>query len=179
MWACLLIFWLISSFTVKPSKKAEPGMSRIIYLCFFVLAGYLAFTDDIPFNFLYLQILPQQNAWKITGLIICGVGISYAMWARVYLGKNWSGRVTIKENHELITRGPYAVTRHPIYSGILIGLIGYAFIEGLLKAYLAVGIIMLGMLIKIYREERFLKEAFGEKYQSYSFKVKRLIPFIF
>jgi protein-S-isoprenylcysteine O-methyltransferase Ste14 len=174
-----MLYWLISSFTVKRSVKAEAGISRIIYLCFFVLAGYLTFTGDIPFSLLYLKILPQENAWKIFGFIICAIGISYAIWARAYLGKNWSGRVTIKEDHELITKGPYAITRHPIYAGILTGLIGYAFIEGLVKGYLAIAIIMIGMLIKIYREERFLKETFGEKYQLYSLKVKRLIPYIF
>ena len=179
MWGCMLLFWLISSFMVKRSVKTEGIANRIFYLFFFVLAGYLAFTNDIPFDFLYMKILPQQNGWKITGFILCALGIAYAIWARAFLGKNWSGRVTIKQNHELITHGPYAITRHPIYAGILAGLTGYAFIEGLVKGYLAVGIIIIGMLIKIYREEKFLHEAFGEKYKTYSLTVKRLIPFIY
>jgi protein-S-isoprenylcysteine O-methyltransferase Ste14 len=86
------------------------------------------------------------------------------IWARVHLGQFWSARVTIKEGHELIQSGPYARVRHPIYSGILMALIGSALVVGEWRALLAVLMVFLAHLDKARREEKLLAEQFGEAF---------------
>jgi protein-S-isoprenylcysteine O-methyltransferase Ste14 len=103
------------------------------------------------------------------------------MWARVRLGSNWSAMVTVKQDHELILRGPYAVVRHPIYSGFLLALAGTAIAVGEIRAFIGLGVAFIGFFLKSAAEERFMREEFSEfsdEYARYSQRVKRLIPFI-
>jgi protein-S-isoprenylcysteine O-methyltransferase Ste14 len=97
----------------------------------------------------------------------------------MWLGSNWSGRITIKENHELVQSGPYRITRNPIYSGFLLAFCGCSMTLGLLKGYLGIPLLLVCLLLKISKEEFFMQEVFGEKWQNYRLKVKRLIPGIF
>src|SRR6266576_3015436 len=116
LWIGTSIFWFVSAFNVKRTQKRELGLARILYIVIWILAFEIMFTHRIPLSFLYQPFFLQQQAWKIFGLTCCAVGLSYTVWARITLGKNWSASVTIKENHELIQSGPYRITRHPIYS---------------------------------------------------------------
>ena len=86
--------------------------------------------------------------------------------------------VTVKQNHELILRGPYAVVRHPIYSGFLLALAGTAIAVGEIRAFIGLGVAFIGFLLKSAAEERFMREEFSDEYARYSQRVKRLIPFI-
>jgi len=139
----------------------------------------LLFTDDISLSFLNKQILPQQTAFKITGFVCCLVGLLFSMWARIYLGKNWSGAITIKRNHELIKTGPYAISRNPIYSGFLLAFLGCAMTGGMIKGYVSLIFVITGILLKIALEEKFMYETFADEYAVYTRKVKRLVPFIY
>ena len=177
MWAVLLLYWLAASFSQKPTKKQE-GAGRRIYQAFFALAAVLMVIRRLPFPFLDHLVFPRPYGWRIAGLLLNALGIGYALWARTLLGRNWSGRITIKEEHSLITRGPYRITRHPIYAGILWGIFGYALLEGTWNACLVVLLLLVGLLIKIHQEEQFLQEAFGEQYHRYARRVKRLVPFL-
>ena len=133
----------------------------------------------MTFPFLDKPILPQNIYWKVTGMILCTGGLIFSIMARIWLGKNWSARITIKENHELIQTGPYAITRNPIYSGFLLAFFGCSMSLGLLKGYLGLFILGACFLIKINQEEAFMQEVFGEKYSAYKSKVRRLIPIIY
>ena len=96
----------------------------------------------------------------------------------VYLGRNWSGSPTIKVGHQLIRSGPYRYVRNPIYTGILVGLIGTALVLGMWIVVFAVGIGVVAFLLKIRAEEELLMEKFGEEYMNYKREVKSLIPFV-
>jgi protein-S-isoprenylcysteine O-methyltransferase Ste14 len=100
------------------------------------------------------------------------------VWARHYLGKNWSQVVTIKEDHELITDGPYSMSRHPIYTGLLFGFVGTSIALGELRGVIAVAFVFGVLLYKLKLEEKWLHEQFGEPYERYCQKVAALIPFI-
>ena len=106
-------------------------------------------------------------------------GIAFSIWARLQLGGNWSGAVTIKEGHTLVCRGPYTIVRHPIYSGLLLALLGVALIVGEVRCLLGVGVLFLSFWLKSRMEERFMLEQFDGDYRHYQQKVKALIPYVF
>ena len=101
-----------------------------------------------------------------------------AIWARVALGRNWSGTVTIKQYHQLIRTGPYSVVRHPIYSGLLLALLGTALAVGETRGLVALAGAFLMGIFKARTEERFMIEQFGSQYEDYRKRTKALVPFI-
>jgi protein-S-isoprenylcysteine O-methyltransferase Ste14 len=115
-------------------------------------------------------------AWL--GLIMTFAGLLFACWARAILGRNWSGVVQLKEDHELIERGPYRFVRHPIYSGLLLAFLGTALMIGEWRALLAVVIVGVSFWRKLRLEERWLGEYFGGAYADYMRRVKALVPWV-
>jgi len=101
----------------------------------------------------------------------------FTVWARVHLGGNWSGIVTIKHDHELIANGPYAIVRHPIYTGLLVAFIGSAMARGEWRGVLAVLVAWLALWRKLRVEENWLAERFGQQYEAYRRRVPALVPF--
>jgi protein-S-isoprenylcysteine O-methyltransferase Ste14 len=102
--------------------------------------------------------------------------MAIAFWARVHLGSNWSGVVTLKEGHELIRTGPYRNIRHPIYTGILIAFLGTALVNGQVRGLIALGIIWVSFLIKARREEIFLAQEFGPKFEEHTRHTGMFLP---
>jgi protein-S-isoprenylcysteine O-methyltransferase Ste14 len=111
------------------------------------------------------------------GLAICGVGLS--IWARLILGENWSNFPSLKQNHALIMTGPYRLVRHPIYTGLLIALLGSALQYGLVRSFLAVLTCVVGLYLKVSVEEEFMVQRFGEAYLRYRKNVSALVPYVF
>lgn len=179
MWFVVALYWAGSAFAVKKSLKQQSVRQRTSYMICVLLAFSLLFQDFWNFSFLGIPVLAENESWKSSGLMVCVLGLVWAIWARIYLGKNWSGRVTIKENHELIRTGPYRITRNPIYTGFLLAFCGTSMTEGRVKGYIGFLLILIYLLIKISKEEEFLTEAFGEKFLNYRKQVKKLIPLIY
>ena len=111
------------------------------------------------------------------GLAICGV--AFSIWARLILGENWSSSPTIKQDHRLIVSGPYRAVRHPIYTGLLLALLGSALQHGLVRSFLAVLTCAVGLYLKVSVEEEFMIHRFGEAYLRYRRNVSALVPFLF
>ena len=106
-------------------------------------------------------------------------GLAFSIWARRVLGRNWSAIVTLKEGHELVTRGPYALVRHPIYTGLLLGFLGSAIARGRWSGLLATALFFLSALRKYRLEERWMWERFGDDYDAYRSRVKAIVPYLF
>jgi protein-S-isoprenylcysteine O-methyltransferase Ste14 len=104
--------------------------------------------------------------------------VAFAIWARFYLGRNWSGTVTVKQDHKLIRTGPYAVVRHPIYAGFGLAILGTAIAIGEVRGLAATVTALIGMALKSRLEEEFMTEQFGAEYVQYKKDVKAMIPFI-
>ena len=98
------------------------------------------------------------------------------MQARRWLGRNWSGTVTVKHDHELVTGGPYGIVRHPIYTGLLGGFIGSAIALGEWRGLVAVVLVLIAFMRKIRLEERWMQERFGDAYRRYRQRVPALVP---
>jgi protein-S-isoprenylcysteine O-methyltransferase Ste14 len=179
MWFAITVYWILSALFVKKTIKRQPAPERMAYIICVLIAFCLLFENYISFAFLYYPVLSQAEGWKIAGLLICAAGLIFSVIARIYLGKNWSGTITIKKNHQLIQSGPYRITRNPIYTGFLTAFAGCAMSLGQLKGWLGVIFLFVAMLLKIKKEEEFMNEAFGTSFQTYKLKVKKLIPGIY
>jgi len=143
-----------------------------------LLAAILFSVPHMPISVLGEKFLPP-TAWRFAAAAaLTAAGLLMAAWARRYLGTNWSSTVTIKEGHELVTAGPYAIVRHPIYTGLILAFVGAALAIGEWRAVLAAVLGVIAFWRKLSLEERWMREQFGERYQAYSRRVPALIPFI-
>jgi len=137
----------------------------------------LLWVDKAPGRFLNVRLLPWApwEFWVAAAVTTAGFG--FAVWARLHIGRNWSGTVTLKENHELITTGPYAIVRHPIYTGLLLAVVGSALARGEWRGVVAVLVTWLALWRKFRLEEAWMLELFGEQYAAYRRRVPALVPF--
>jgi protein-S-isoprenylcysteine O-methyltransferase Ste14 len=121
-------------------------------------------------------LLANALTTQIVGIILSGAGIAFAIWARFVLGKNWSGIPSIKEGHELIQSGPYAIVRHPIYTGIILSALGDAIAFGFRVEYIAIVFaLFVSFWVKLQSEEKLMMKQFPEKYPEYKEKVRGAI----
>lgn len=129
---------------------------------------YIIYNQNL--QFLYKSTALNGYIFKLTGLVLVCLGLFIAIYTRLYMAGNWSPSILPNGNHELITKGPYAFLRHPLYFGVIIALAGNAVIfAGHWILILFVAFIFL--LIKIREEEKYLKEKYGLLYQQYAKKV--------
>ena len=130
------------------------------------------------FGFAHSRFLPDSVIYLWIGLTMTFAGVMFAIWARVTLGRNWSGIVTVKRDHELIRTGPYALVRHPIYTGITFAVFGTAIFIGEIKSLIVVVAMLSVFTYKMKIEEQFMTEQFGSEYASYRQTTKALVPFL-
>ena len=179
LWAAAGVVWLVGAFTAKRTSRRQSPGSRLFQLTLLVVAFSIGFNKRFEVGLLARPFVPASQAVIFSGVAATLVGVCIAVWARLRLGGNWSGTVTLKENHTLIRKGPYGMVRHPIYSGILLALLGTALAFRQVRNLVALGLMLVMLLLKIQTEEQFMLEQFGAEYQEYSRKVKALIPFIY
>ena len=176
-WVVFWIYWFISAWkTRSPLKRKQ---SRWPWLLFALLFGFWVlffsvFSPDYPVQ----RAIPDTLVIGLSGTIITLLGLGFAVWARVHLGKYWSSMPAIKVDHKLIRTGPYSLVRHPIYTGILFGIAGTAIIIGEPLGLIAFILILVVSLWKIRMEEKYLQEEFGEDYVRYKKEVPALIPLL-
>ena len=128
----------------------------------------------------YTQIGPLGDWSFYLGLSMVILGSAIANWASLTLGRYFSGEMVIYQDHQLVERGPYRFVRHPVYSAVFLAAAGAGFAVQSWAAVVFL-VIMYATLFRyrISAEEKILISEFGEQYQSYSKRVKRLIPFIY
>ena len=98
-------------------------------------------------------------------------------WARIHLGQLWSSSVTRKAHHHVVDTGPYAIVRHPIYTGLLLAIISTLLARGTVRTLVGSAIIAVGIYIKARVEEEFLVQQLGEPYVAYARRVPMLLSF--
>ena len=133
---------------------------------------------SLPYGLLSNRLLPPTHRVFFVGIALVVVGLLFTIWARLYLGRNWSGEVRIANEHELMRSGPYRFVRHPIYSAILGMYIGTVLVSGEIHAPIAFVIVTLAYWRKIGLEERALHERFGAEFAAYSRETSLLIPHV-
>jgi protein-S-isoprenylcysteine O-methyltransferase Ste14 len=163
---------------VKETKQRESVWPRVPRQILLICSILLLALPRISFPFLSARFLPLGDWSFWTGAAITVAGLLFSVWARRHLGANWSQAVTLKQDHELITSGPYALVRHPIYTGLLLALLGSALARGEWRGLLAVLIVFGVLWQKLRLEEKFMRNQFGESYEAYSRRVTALVPYI-
>jgi protein-S-isoprenylcysteine O-methyltransferase Ste14 len=170
-WAGFWLYWLAASVGVKTGRTRwgqfagiRVGIILIVLLLLRlkVLKGHTVTHDAVL---------------EGIGLALFLLGLAVAVWARIYLGGNWGMPMTQKDNPELVTTGPYHLVRHPIYSGILLAMIGTAIA---VSVYWLIAAVVIGgyFIYSATAEERYMAERLPDTYPGYKRSTKMLVPFL-
>jgi len=160
-WTIWLLCWMAMAFLSKSTKRRESAAQRLEHVLPSIIGFLLLFRGGFGTQWLARPVFPDNAALMTACVAITAAGLLFSVWARVTLGSNWSGTVTIKANHELIRRGPYRFIRHPIYTGMLLALLATAVTQRLASGMLGFIIIFFALYRKARREESFLAQEFG------------------
>lgn len=175
LWAGFALSWIAAMpWSSKVEKRV--GMGReVAYRIVLIVGGIISFIPAHSYEGpLRLWYLPYQAVWPAVGLI--ALGFLFSWLARIWLGSLWSGPVTTKADHRVIDTGPYAIVRHPIYTGILLAVYATAALKGTVLGLAGAAIITLGLWMKARLEESFLREELGGDYDAYRHRVPMLMP---
>ncbi len=169
-WAAFWLYWLVAAFSMKRGRipwSRELRIRAVIAVIVILLIRVRAFRGHGL----------NTDPWRAgIGLVLFCLGLGFAIWARVHIGRNWGAPMTQKNEPELVTSGPYRLVRHPIYSGILVAGIGTT--VALSWSWLiAVGLAGCYFLYSATVEERYLTEKFPDAYPVYKRSTKMLLPF--
>ncbi len=172
------IYWLISAIQNRSAYKRQQSGRAMLPLILVLVLIWVFITSQVSQGLTQMRIIPDGIVPGLLGIVITILGLGFAVWARLQLGRNWSARPGIKVDHTLIRTGPYRFVRNPIYTGILFGYAGTAIVIGELWAFILILYILVVFLGKIWAEEKFLLEEFGDAYREYRKEVKALIPYL-
>lgn len=171
-WAAFWLYWLVAAFSMKRGRvlwSRELGIRAVLVVIVLILVRSGTFRDR------GLNTDPWRGG---LGVVLCALGLGFAIWARVHIGRNWGTPMTRKNDPELVTSGPYHLVRHPIYSGILLAAVGTA----LALSWVWLTAVVLAGIYFVYSatvEERYLTEQFPDAYPLYKRSTKMLVPFVF
>jgi protein-S-isoprenylcysteine O-methyltransferase Ste14 len=177
-WILFAVIWLVAAFATKRTVYRESRWQRLRYTIPILLGGLLLAKGhrlSAPLNH---RIIPHVDALAWTGAGLCVAGLIFCICARFTIGRNWSGVVTLKGGHELITSGPYALVRHPIYTGILTMFVGTVIVLGHVAGIIGLPFVFVSFWMKLGSEEKLMLKQFPNEYAAYQQRVKRLIPFV-
>jgi protein-S-isoprenylcysteine O-methyltransferase Ste14 len=177
-WIIFFTVWLLAAISTKRTVYRESRAQRLRYWLLLVIAYLLLLYGRALQYPLNLRIIPRMTSIAYAAAFLCIAGLAFALWARVTLGGNWSGVVTLKEGHELVQRGPYRLVRHPIYTGMLIMFFATALVQSHVAGFVGVLLMFASFWIKLDREETLMLQQFPKRYAAYQERVKRIIPFV-
>lgn len=174
-WVVFILVWWLAAFFVKRTVERQSMFTRLMTVVATAAAVVLMFAARLPLG-LRLPILPHTPAAGAAGAAICVLGFAFTFWARFTIGRNWSGTVTFKQDHELIQSGPYRLVRHPIYTGVLTMMLGSVLFVGTRAALLAFVMLCVGFKVKSRQEEEMMMKHFPDAYARYKARVRALLP---
>ncbi len=177
LWLAWVLFWVAAApFTLR-AKKRE-GLARLqhsVPTAFGMVAVFhRGAVHGLDWGPLYHS---AAAAWF--GLLLTAAGQAFSVWARIHIGKYWSGTVALKKGHKIIDTGPYALVRHPIYTGLLAAALGSAMAAGTREAFAGVIVMIAAYAIKWRREEKLLLQEFGADYEAYRRRTRTIIPWLY
>jgi len=177
-WGVFMVVWVLASLFTKRTVYHEPSIRRLGYIIPILFGWFLVFRGYRLGPSFNVHIIPQTEATLVAAAILCLCGLGLSLWARAVLGRNWSGTVTLKEDHELIVRGPYRLVRHPIYTGLLAMLLGTWMEQAHVAGVIGFVLVFISFWIKLLGEEEVMRKQFPDQYAAYSERVKQIIPFV-
>lgn len=182
IWGIFWIYWILAAIktrsNVKKESSGQRSMQRVVHLIFVIISYAITFFE-FKNIFLWNRIIPNYEYVEYIGIAILVFSLLFAIWARIVLGRNWSGAIQKVEGQRLVRSGPYKYIRNPIYTGIVGGFFGTFLTFGSLASIIGFCIILTTYIIKINREQRFLVLEFGKEYEKYIKESWALIPYVF
>ncbi len=174
-WGAFVLTWLVGAlYNVSrgPATRTRTPFRLVAIIGVIIVWAIFSAVPNADWH------LPNvQAVWvSILGLIILLGSTGLTLWARLALGTMWSSAPMVKEEHELRTDGPYGVTRHPIYTGLLGMLLGTLLLAGIGKWVLILPFAVVVLEIKIRMEERLMLATFPDDYPRYRQRVPQLVP---
>jgi protein-S-isoprenylcysteine O-methyltransferase Ste14 len=175
-WGVVVVAWIVGAIV---GARRSRGARRTPYAgAAWRVAAFVAAVVVFRLALKDLRHVTDDSRWiELPGLVLLVVSTGFTLWARASLGRMWSASPNVlRADHELHTDGAYAITRHPIYTGLLGMLVGTVLLNGLgvSLAFLVLGAAFLATRIPI--EERLMSDTFPEEYARYRERVPRLVP---
>ncbi|MEO6395481.1 MAG: isoprenylcysteine carboxylmethyltransferase family protein [Devosia sp.] len=176
LWVAWLVSWQVAARRARKAVTRPPIEQERPYLLLIGFGAVLVLVSFRPFASWVLFGIPAPAVqWVLVAL--AALGFAFTWWARIHLGVLWSGSVTRKPGHRVVDSGPYALVRHPIYSGSLVALCSTALLRPGLVSFAGVGLFAVAFIIKARLEEEFLSVDLGAEYAAYRRRVPMLVPF--
>jgi protein-S-isoprenylcysteine O-methyltransferase Ste14 len=179
LWCLLGLIWLGGAGFSRRTIQSESMVTRLLYAAPIVVAWMMVFAPSFlrMFPWLDTPLLPENESLAVVGVLLTALGVGFAIWARWHLGRLWSGSITLKEGHHLVRTGPYALARHPIYTGFIVALLGTVFTLDKVGVLLSLVLTTGSFIYKLKNEEKLMESQFGDEYREYRRQVRTLIPF--
>jgi protein-S-isoprenylcysteine O-methyltransferase len=176
LWLVLVVIWFVGALATKRAVRRQSFWTRAVQFVLLAVAYEMAFNRRLAVGWLGWRFVKQAPVVAWAGVALTAAGVAVAVWARFILGRNWSGTVTVKEEHTLVQNGPYRFVRHPIYSGFTLAMLGTAVALGEVRGLVALAATLVAWRLKWPIEERFMIDQFGARYEAYRQRVSALIP---
>ena len=183
VWTVFFLYWvgagILTSLQKTVSVRGDTWFAGALQWAVYGLAIYAAVYAK-PGSF-WMAPLFARSSWatSVFGLAILTASLTLAVYARVALGRNWSGISQLVQGHSLVTSGPYRMLRNPIYTGMIGGFIGTLFAQPTIGSATGAALIIVFYLWKIPNEEAFMHRAFGAAYERYREHTYSFIPFFY
>jgi protein-S-isoprenylcysteine O-methyltransferase Ste14 len=178
-WALILIVWILSYFNAHKAVRQAKPMLQVVATSLIALSFVLLFQRRAN-GLLGTPLTDVPAPVAVIADAVCLGAVAFAIWARLTLGRNWSGPLaSLGEDHELVVEGPYRYVRHPIYAAFLTAMLATAVTIGTVASYLSVLLGLLAFLLRMSIEEALLLSQFPDAYRAYRAKTAALIPGVF
>lgn len=178
-WISILIVWTVGFFGNKRTTSIPRSLKQFAINGFLVIGFILLVKGLVTPHTGSDDAITPSSLFSFIGTAMTITGTIFAIWARLALGRNWSGAViTLKDQHELVTSGPYRLIRHPIYSGLLLVALGAVFTNASIEGVIGFASVMTAFMLRIPEEESLMTHAFASVYPAYRTRTKKLLPFV-
>lgn len=183
-WLMFAVVWTVGAFGAKQSRRPIPQGKQWAFVALVAIGGGLivsrlpGWTNAGGPTSIAVRIWPFDSGVAVAAIILSYLGLAVAVWARACLGRNWSAIPELKQGHELVTRGPYAFVRHPIYTGLLLMFAGIAVQWATVAGFLLLFVVVVGVHLKLTREETLLASEFPDQWPAYRARTKRVVPLL-
>jgi protein-S-isoprenylcysteine O-methyltransferase Ste14 len=177
-WAFAFFYDIITG-RGKPKLKSGGSLVHEIVPRLLIVLAVVGIVVTGSRSLLVERLIPGPNIISFVGVGIAVFGALFAIWARNYLGGNWGATIGLKKGHTLVRTGPYAIVRHPIYTGIGFGMAGSAIALGNTFGIVVLLGVLLFLFFRMGDEEKIMVEKFGKEYKEYEKKVRKFIPFLY
>jgi protein-S-isoprenylcysteine O-methyltransferase Ste14 len=174
LWLAWIVSWHVAALWRGKSERTESPRAFGLHVVI-AMVGFVLVFSAFPRNQPMLWPVSDGLGWAMVALTVAS--FAFAWWARIHLGRLWSGGVVLREDHKVVDSGPYALVRHPIYAGLFAAVVAMAVVRPTPLALVGAPLFVLGFTLKARVEERFIEQALPD-YGDYRRRVGMIVPWL-